>query len=176
FRDHGPAREILDPAVPLELQPDGGRAPRSAGARPGHEREIEARRAVRGAAVEVEPLRPRIGPRGRVRDRVEAVHRAQQLAGIGRRPGAVAGRARPTTTRSPPPRSAADRDCSRITSPTPSSDAMTATPKPKPPARTAVRTGRAASVRSTRRRVMAPPPSETRPAGRCAWPAVAAPA
>src|SRR5256885_9801753 len=57
----------------------------------GHEREIEADRAVRRPAVEVEPLRPRVGPRGRVRNRVEAVHRAQQLARVGRGPAAIGG-------------------------------------------------------------------------------------
>ena len=69
-----------------------------------------------------------------------------------------------------------DRDCSRITSPTPSSAAMTATPKPKPPESTAVRTGRAASVRRTRRRVTSPRPRKEPLGGRCASRAGAAPA
>ena len=53
----------------------------------------------------------------------------------------------PCTTMSPPPASSGDRACSRITSPTPSSAAITAIPRPNPHASTAVRMGRTANDR-----------------------------
>ena len=60
----------------------------------------------------------------------------------------------PATTRSPPPARAGARACSRITWPMPSRLAITDTPRPKPPARTALRTGCAESERRARPNIM----------------------
>jgi hypothetical protein len=103
---------VLLPPITLELQADqagtpdrtgserAGRPARAGGliVRANEEAQVEARRAVRRPAVEVEPLGPGRGVLGaerRLRDGMEAVHRAQQFAGAGSGPARIAGCVRP---------------------------------------------------------------------------------
>ena len=85
---HGLRRTVVDqPAVPFELQADSGGAQPAFVEGADQERQVEA--YVTGAPVEVEPLRPRTGKPGRVRDRVKPVHRSQNHGGIRIGPGLV---------------------------------------------------------------------------------------
>ena len=71
----------------LELQAHAGALPVGCDRRACEEREIETR--LPGAAVEVEPLGPRLDALGNVGDLVKTIHRAQNVAGVGICPGSI---------------------------------------------------------------------------------------
>src|SRR5207247_8385603 len=67
--DLGHRRVARDTARALELEAHSRSSPSKTAPRPGEKGEVEACGTVATAAVEVEPLGPRAGPPGRVRDR-----------------------------------------------------------------------------------------------------------